>query len=55
MTVEKPTPSNINFGLLPQIDLTREQRKIGPKKKIRKMLAAQNVRAHFQEFSKSWA
>jgi methylenetetrahydrofolate--tRNA-(uracil-5-)-methyltransferase len=51
MTIEKPAPSNINFGLLPNIEMTREQRKSGPKKKVRKQLAAQRAREVFSGFS----
>lgn len=36
MTAEKPMPSNINFGLFPLIDLTKEQRKNKDKKALRK-------------------
>lgn len=50
MTVEKPSPSNINFGLLPSIKLTREQRKMGNKKKVRKELVSQKSREVFSEF-----
>jgi methylenetetrahydrofolate--tRNA-(uracil-5-)-methyltransferase len=50
MSVEKPTPSNINFGLLPTVELTREQRKQGPRKKVRKSLAAQRAREVFETF-----
>jgi methylenetetrahydrofolate--tRNA-(uracil-5-)-methyltransferase len=50
MTVEKPAPSNINFGLLPNIEMTREQRKSGPKKKVRKALAAGRAREVFEVF-----
>ncbi|MFP5457353.1 MAG: methylenetetrahydrofolate--tRNA-(uracil(54)-C(5))-methyltransferase (FADH(2)-oxidizing) TrmFO [Bacteriovoracia bacterium] len=50
MTVEKPTPSNINFGLLPTIELTREQRKMGPRKKVRKSFAAARAREVFEAF-----
>lgn len=50
MTIEKPAPSNINFGLLPNIEMTREQRKSGPKKKVRKQLAAQRARDVFSGF-----
>jgi methylenetetrahydrofolate--tRNA-(uracil-5-)-methyltransferase len=51
MTVDKPTPSNINFGLLPAVEITREQRRSGPKKKVRKQLAAQRAREVFSQFS----
>lgn len=50
MTVEKPTPSNINFGLLPSIELTKEQRRMKDKKKTRKTLVAQRAREVFQAF-----
>jgi methylenetetrahydrofolate--tRNA-(uracil-5-)-methyltransferase len=50
MTVEKPTPSNINFGLLPTVELTKEQRKQGPRKKVRKILAATRAREVFEAF-----
>ena len=49
MTIEKPCPSNINFGLLPSIDLTKEQRKAGGKK-IRKELVAKRAQEVFQSF-----
>ena len=39
MTVPKPVPSNINFGLLPTIELTREQRKDKQRKKSRTNLS----------------
>ena len=51
MTVDKPTPSNINFGLLPSVELTKEQRKMGPRKKTRKTLVAQVARDVFKSFS----
>lgn len=51
MTVEKPTPSNINFGLLPSIELTKEQRRTKDKKKTRKTLVAGRAREVFQAFS----
>lgn len=49
MTVEKPCPSNINFGLLPSVELTKEQRK-GDRKKIKKQLVAQRAQVVFQSF-----
>ncbi len=50
MTVEKPTPSNINFGLLPAVEMSKEQRKQGPRKKVRKSLAAGRAREVFEAF-----
>ena len=50
MTIEKPTPSNINFGLLPSVELTKEQRKMGPRKKVRKSFAAARAREVFEVF-----
>ena len=45
MTNEKPVPSNINFGLLPPVTLTKEQRRDRKnKKKIKKQLAAERAR-----------
>lgn len=49
MTVEKPTPSNINFGLLPAPELTKEQRR-GDRKKIKKQLVAARAQDVFQNF-----
>ncbi len=50
MTVEKPCPSNINFGLLPTIELTKEQCKAGGRKKARKQLVAARAQDVFQSF-----
>ncbi|HLT22524.1 MAG TPA: methylenetetrahydrofolate--tRNA-(uracil(54)-C(5))-methyltransferase (FADH(2)-oxidizing) TrmFO [Bacteriovoracaceae bacterium] len=49
MTVEKPSPSNINFGLLPAPELTPEQRK-GDRKKIKKQLVASRANETFKQF-----
>ena len=49
MTIEKPCPSNINFGLLPTVDLTKEQRK-GDRKKIKKQLVATRAQSVFKSF-----
>ena len=49
MTIEKPCPSNINFGLLPSIDISREQRKSGGKK-LKKELVAKRAQDVFQSF-----
>jgi methylenetetrahydrofolate--tRNA-(uracil-5-)-methyltransferase len=50
MTNEKPTPSNINFGLLPTIEITKEERKSGDKKKIRRSKVSSVAREVFQTF-----
>lgn len=52
MTVETPSPSSINFGLLPTIKLTREQRRGKNKKKVKKELAATKAREVFNDFHK---
>ena len=49
MTIEKPCPSNINFGLLPSIEITKEQRKAGGKK-FKKELVAKRAQDVFQSF-----
>lgn len=49
MTVEKPSPSSINFGLLPSITLTKEQRRSGGKK-LKKELVAKKAIAVFKDF-----
>ena len=49
MTIEKPCPSNINFGLLPSVELTKEQRK-KDRKKIKKELVAKRAQDVFQSF-----
>jgi len=50
MTIEKPSPSNINFGLLPSIELTKEQRRGGGKKKVKKELVSKRAQEVFQTF-----
>jgi methylenetetrahydrofolate--tRNA-(uracil-5-)-methyltransferase len=50
MTVPKPVPSNINFGLLPSIPLNKEQRKSRDRKKIKKQLVSDKAQLSFQEF-----
>lgn len=51
MTIEKPTPSNINFGLLPPVALTKEQRRFRKGRKgIKKELAAERAREVFDKF-----
>ena len=52
MTIEKPCPSNINFGLLPSIDISREQRREGGKK-LKKELVAKRAQDVFQSFYSS--
>lgn len=48
MTAPKPAPSNINFGLMPPVELTKEQRKNRKRrKKIKKELAAARAREAF--------
>jgi methylenetetrahydrofolate--tRNA-(uracil-5-)-methyltransferase len=49
MTIEKPCPSNINFGLLPSVELTREQMK-KDRKKVKKELVAKRAQDVFQSF-----
>ncbi|HXH74388.1 MAG TPA: methylenetetrahydrofolate--tRNA-(uracil(54)-C(5))-methyltransferase (FADH(2)-oxidizing) TrmFO [Bacteriovoracaceae bacterium] len=49
MTIQKPCPSNINFGLLPTIELTKEQRKAGGKK-LKKQLVASRAQDVFKSF-----
>jgi methylenetetrahydrofolate--tRNA-(uracil-5-)-methyltransferase len=49
MTIEKPCPSNINFGLLPSIEFTREQKRAGGKK-LKKQLVAERAQKVFREF-----
>jgi methylenetetrahydrofolate--tRNA-(uracil-5-)-methyltransferase len=51
MTVPKPVPSSINFGLLPAVTLSKEQRKDRKnKKKLKKALASERARNSFDEF-----
>jgi methylenetetrahydrofolate--tRNA-(uracil-5-)-methyltransferase len=52
MTIEKPCPSNINFGLLPSVEFTREQKKAGGKK-LKKELVAKRAQEVFQSFQSS--
>jgi methylenetetrahydrofolate--tRNA-(uracil-5-)-methyltransferase len=49
MTIEKPCPSNINFGLLPSVELTKEQYK-GDRKKVKKEMVAKRSQDVFQSF-----
>jgi methylenetetrahydrofolate--tRNA-(uracil-5-)-methyltransferase len=50
MTVSKPSPSNINFGLLPPVTLDKTQRRNKLRKKIKKELAAKRAREVFNKF-----
>jgi methylenetetrahydrofolate--tRNA-(uracil-5-)-methyltransferase len=50
MTVEKPCPSNINFGLLPAVTMSKEQYRAGGKK-LKKQLVAQKAQEVFQSFT----
>jgi methylenetetrahydrofolate--tRNA-(uracil-5-)-methyltransferase len=50
MTVPKPVPSNINFGLLPNIELTKEQRKNKDRKKVKKELVVEIAQNKFKDF-----
>ncbi len=55
MTVPKPVPSNINFGLLPPVTLTKEQRRDRKnRKKVKKQLASDRARASFDEFMQGY-
>lgn len=51
MTVEKPAPSSINFGLLPTVPLTKEQRRFRKgRKALKKQLASQRARESVESF-----
>lgn len=50
MTCKKPVPSNINFGLIPTVELSREQRKNPKRKRIKKELASQRAQEAFKDF-----
>ncbi len=50
MTCEKPTPSNINFGLIPPVSLNKEQRRQRKRKKIKKELASKRAVEVFDKF-----
>lgn len=50
MTVSKPVPSSLNFGLIPPVSLTKEQRRDRKsRKKIKKELASQRAREVFDQ------
>ena len=50
MTVTRPSPSSINFGLLPPVVLDKSQRRNKNRKRIKKELAAARARKIFDEF-----
>ena len=52
MTIEKPCPSNINFGLLPSVEFTKEMKKAGGKK-LKKEMVAKRAQEVFQSFLSS--
>ncbi len=52
MTIEKPCPSNINFGLLPSVEFTKEMKKAGGKK-LKKEMVAKKAQEVFQSFLSS--
>jgi methylenetetrahydrofolate--tRNA-(uracil-5-)-methyltransferase len=50
MTWKKPAPSSLNFGLLPPVELTKEQRRDRKnRKRVKKSLAAERARNVFTE------
>ena len=50
MTVPKPTPSSINFGLLPPVPLSKEQRQDRKnRKRVKKQLASERAKRIFNE------
>lgn len=52
LTCPKPVPSSMNFGLLPGLELTKEQRKHKDRKKIKKQLIAKRASEAFDQFVK---
>lgn len=51
MTAQRPSPSNINFGLIPPVALTKEQRRFRKgRKKLKKELVSKRAREVFDEF-----
>lgn len=50
MTIPKPVPSNINYGLIPKVELNKEQRRSRDRKKIKKQLASMRAQKVFSEF-----
>jgi methylenetetrahydrofolate--tRNA-(uracil-5-)-methyltransferase len=53
MTAQRPSPSNINFGLIPNVELPKALRRDRKnRKRIKKQLAADRARASFKQFLK---
>jgi methylenetetrahydrofolate--tRNA-(uracil-5-)-methyltransferase len=50
MTAPKAVPRNANFGLLPTVELNREQRKNKDRKKVKKELVCTRAREVFTDF-----
>ncbi len=50
MTASRPVPSNVNFGLFPPLELTRDQRKNPDRKRIKRQLIAQRAKQSFENF-----
>lgn len=51
MTNNRPAPSNINFGLIPPVELNKEQRRDRKnRKKVKKRLASERGQKIFREF-----
>lgn len=50
MTIERPVPSNINFGLIPAVSLNKEQRRMPRRKSLKKKLASERAQKVFEEF-----
>lgn len=50
MTIQRPVPSNINFGLIPSVVLNKEQRRSKDRKKIKKQLASLRAQQSFSGF-----
>lgn len=54
MTAKKPAPSNANFGLVPPVVLTKEQRKMRDKKRVRKELIVNRANQAFSNLMESY-
>lgn len=50
MTISKPVPSNINFGLLPSVAFSPKGKKRSERKKLKKQLACERARQVSDEF-----
>lgn len=53
LTCPKPVPSNINFGLIPPVELNKEQRRNKKRKRLKKELASARAIKSFQIFLES--